>query len=1085
MQVKEWLGEENQLGIDIWEKKYRQNNETLDEWFKRVSGGNTDVEELIRNKKFLFGGRILSNRGIKDTKVTLSNCYVIEPPQDNIESIFDTAKKLARTFSYGGGCGVDISNLAPKGSKVNNTAKETTGSISFMDLYSLTTGLIGQNGRRGALMISLDCNHPDIEEFIDLKTDLTKVTKANISVKLTNDFMNAVKNNQEYDLEFYRPEVNQKIVKKANAKEVFMKLAKNNWSMAEPGCLFWDRIKNWNLLSNVKDFSFAGVNPCFTGDMKLLTEDGYKTFSELDGKNVKLINKDGNISDGKVWCSGTKDIVELKISGGGAIKCTPNHIFMLNNDEECEAKDLKGKRIKSFIQNNVKYDNLFVKLGFIQGDGALGRLASTAHRGIEVNIGEKDGDILSLFSDEKYTNKNYRCIYLSNYVDKLKELKFSQEHLPTRCMPETYNSWAYNQKQSFLRGCFSANGSVIKNYRVSYKTTCRKFAEQLQKTLLDDFGIKSFITTNKPKNVKFSNGEYLCKQSYDINIGKLKDVVKFYSEIGFVHDYKTKDLLHLISIKSPFILSVKPIGKEKVYDFTEPETHWGIVNGVIVHNCAEEALPAGGSCLLGSINLSEFVINPFTDEAEFNYDGFTRAVEITTKGLNEVLDEGIPLHPLQEQRESVSDWRQIGLGIMGLADMLIKLGIKYGSRESVSLCSKISKKMIDNVVKTSALLSKEQGCYPKCKIDEIMSSEFFQTNISAKTKELVSKFGLRNSQLLTIPPCGSTGTMLGVSTGIEPIFANYYTRKTESLNGKDTYYKVYTPIVKKYMEVNNIADDSMLPDFFITSSQINYKDRINMQSTWQKSIDASISSTVNVPNEFTIDDTFNLYCYAWEKGLKGITMFRDNCDRVGILTTGKPQKENAAQEEENITAKYDTITPTHRSEIGKTYGSTVVKKVACGKLFITLNRDENGNLIESFVNTSKNGICGSNIAAVNRLISLALRSGVKVDEIIDQLQSIICPACTKLSSKGEKLGGLSCPDTIAKVLKEEYKNGTFNINNSEIKKEQPKEKEIEKVTETVKPKEVTNWNICPECGEKMNTESGCRTCGNCGFSFCN
>lgn len=149
MEVKDWLGN-NKLGIDIWERKYQHNNETFDEWLDRVSGGNQTIRKLIMDKKFLFGGRILSNRGLDKygDKISLSNCYVISPPSDSIESIFECATKLARTYSYGGGCGVDISQLAPRGAKVHNTAKETSGSVSFMDLYSLVTGLIGQNGRR-------------------------------------------------------------------------------------------------------------------------------------------------------------------------------------------------------------------------------------------------------------------------------------------------------------------------------------------------------------------------------------------------------------------------------------------------------------------------------------------------------------------------------------------------------------------------------------------------------------------------------------------------------------------------------------------------------------------------------------------------------------------------------------------------------------------------------------------------------------------------------------------------------------------------------------------------------------------------
>ena len=148
MTVEEWLGKDNKLGIDIWHRKYQKHNETFDEWLDRVSGKNEEVKQLIIQKKFLFGGRILSNRGITDSKVTYSNCYVITPPEDNIESIFDSRKKLARTYSYGGGCGIDISNLAPAGAKVRNQAEQTTGAVSFMQGYSQTTEEIGQNGRR-------------------------------------------------------------------------------------------------------------------------------------------------------------------------------------------------------------------------------------------------------------------------------------------------------------------------------------------------------------------------------------------------------------------------------------------------------------------------------------------------------------------------------------------------------------------------------------------------------------------------------------------------------------------------------------------------------------------------------------------------------------------------------------------------------------------------------------------------------------------------------------------------------------------------------------------------------------------------
>ena len=254
----------DELQKSIWSNKYQYNNESFNEWIERVSGGNKKIAKLIRDKKFLFAGRILANRGLpKDgIKVTYSNCYVLSPPQDNLESIFDTAKYLARTFSYGGGVGIDISNLRPKGAIVHNSAKTTTGAVSFMDLYSMTTGLIGQRGRRGALMISMDVKHPDIEEFIDVKTDLEKVTKANISVRINDEFMEAVLNKSMYECKFIVESDREVITKQVDAHKLFMKLITNNWDFAEPGILFWDNIENNHLLSADKEFKYAGVNPC-------------------------------------------------------------------------------------------------------------------------------------------------------------------------------------------------------------------------------------------------------------------------------------------------------------------------------------------------------------------------------------------------------------------------------------------------------------------------------------------------------------------------------------------------------------------------------------------------------------------------------------------------------------------------------------------------------------------------------------------------------------------------------------------------------------------------------------------------------
>ena len=253
----------DELQTAIWENKYRYNDESFDEWVDRVSGGDKRVGKLIRQKKFIFAGRILAHRGLQNDgkRITFSNCYVMTPPEDNIEAIFETSKELARTYSAGGGCGVDISKLRPKGMEVNNSARTTSGATSFMSLYDLTTGLIGQNGRRGALMISMDVHHPDVMDFINIKTEENSITKANISLRVSDEFMNAVVDRKPY-MTRWSGDGQPTLLKEMDADEVFKMNARNNWDWAEAGFLFWDRIKNYHLQSHNPNHEFAGVNPC-------------------------------------------------------------------------------------------------------------------------------------------------------------------------------------------------------------------------------------------------------------------------------------------------------------------------------------------------------------------------------------------------------------------------------------------------------------------------------------------------------------------------------------------------------------------------------------------------------------------------------------------------------------------------------------------------------------------------------------------------------------------------------------------------------------------------------------------------------
>lgn len=1079
MNLEQWLGKDNKLGQDIWRNKYQNGDETFDEWLDRVSGNDPAVRKLIEEKKFLFGGRILANRGLaKDgRKLTYSNCYVCSPPEDNIESIFDTAKAIARTYSYGGGVGIDIGKLSPRGARINNAAKETSGAVSFMDLYSLVTGLIGQSGRRGALMISIPCNHPDLEEFIDIKNDLDKVTKANISVRITDDFMQAVKNHEEFELSFVREETGERISKVVDAAGLFHKLCYNNWNMAEPGMLFFDRIENWNLVSEDPEFHYAGTNPCVSGDTLILTDKGYFKIKDLSDKQV-------NVWNGYEYSMVTPHITghdvpmyDIKFSDGSELNCTHYHKFILSNDDRVEARNLKvgDKLIKNdfpVIDGSEQIDkSRAYTLGFFIGDGCI----ESAKNRKSIKLYKEKRKLINYI---EYSN----CNYCQSFDGEFLTLK-DDELLDKKFVPDT--KYSVDTRLNWLAGYIDSDGTLqSKDGGISISSIRRDVLLNV-KHMLNTLGCNAHVNIMRPsglrtmpKNDKDGNSqEYYCQESYRLTISATN--VKRLMDLG-LETHRVELIANPNRDASRFITvtDITEAGTcDTVYCFNEPKNHSGIFNGVITAQCAEEPLPAGGSCLLGSLNLSEFV----TKDGCFDFNDFAYAVGIAVDGLTAVLDEGLPLHPLQEQRESVHDWRQIGLGIFGLADMLIKMGFTYGSPESIEICDTIGKVLADSAIRESAYLANEYSPYPKYSSDVVLASPWFKENATNATKDLVAECGLNNSQLLTCAPTGTLSTMLGVSGGIEPIFANYYTRKTESLKGHDEYYKVYTPIVKEYMDKHDIKDDKDLPEFFVTAQSIPYENRIKMQGIWQKHIDASISSTINLPNSATVEDVEDIYMKAWENGLKGVTIFRDGCARAGILTTSSDDDE---KDEQKFTNSKDLPRGVILRADDNCVGKKRTLRTGCGTLHCEAFFDpDTGALLETYFSKGSTGGCNNFMVGLSRMISLCARGGIDIFSIVDQLRSSgACPSyAVRSATKHDTSKGSCCPVAIGNALLEMYEEFQSEIGNDEI----------ENVTEfkaNEKPIEVAKITIpqpkCPQCGGDLQFSGGCVACPSCGYSKC-
>ena len=427
---------------------------------------------------------------------------------------------------------------------------------------------------------------------------------------------------------------------------------------------------------------------------------------------------------------------------------------------------------------------------------------------------------------------------------------------------------------------------------------------------------------------------------------------------------------------------------------------------------------------------------------------------------------------------------------MGVADMLIKMGITYGSELAQITCAEISNCLLNSAFYASVNLAATNGhSFPMYDYNKLCKSEFYQQMISPDNKKYAASYGLYNSQLLTIAPTGTLSTMIGISGGVEPIFAKYYTRKTESLHGKDVEYKVYTPIVKQYMDANNITDDSELPEFFITSAEINPIDRVKMQAAWQQSIDASISSTVNLPEESTIEDVADVYLNAYQYGLKGITVFRSGCRRAAILTVGKKDNNESSVQESNVLSGSSSLP---RGYIIEANDNLVGKKrkliTGCGSLHCTAFFDpKNGALMETYLSRGSTGGCANSYTGLSRMISLAARAGVSIDAIIDQLNSCgVCPAYAVRSAKTHDTSpGACCPIAIGKALKSMWEEMNQELQSNGILSELDQQQ-----VESIDPKGVVTAcpeceDVCPECGQPLVHVNGCIQCTNCAWSKCN
>ena len=458
-----------------------------------------------------------------------------------------------------------------------------------------------------------------------------------------------------------------------------------------------------------------------------------------------------------------------------------------------------------------------------------------------------------------------------------------------------------------------------------------------------------------------------------------------------------------------------------------------------------EFYPWGEACNLGSINLSKYHDEKKSD---LDWKELEKDIQTAVRFLDNVVD--MSKFPVQAITDNVKANRKIGLGFMGLADILTMIKIPYNSKAGIKTAEKIMKFINDTATEYSEALAKEKGAFPNQSISSIKKPR-------------------RNAAITTLAPTGTISMLADCSGGCEPNFSNRFIKTV--MDGKKLEYinpylekalkeaKIYSKELIDKIAVNGgmLTGIEEIPEeirkVFITAQEINYEWHIKMQAALQKHVHSSISKTINLPATTSIEDVRKVYMLAWEHGCKGITVYRDGSYENQVLSTTK--------------TKTETKRPI-KQRPNKLVGHTYSMQTGCGKLFVTINESEK-KLFEVFATMGKSGACVSAFAeTTGRLLSLCFRSEVSYDEVIKQLINV---RCNKPCGFGDK-SVLSCPDAVAKALKTYLEDKMTQEKNESVKIDLPKEKHIE------------NGGLCPECGSDLQFIEGCKKCLSCGYSAC-
>ncbi len=904
----------------------------------------TEYHTLMTKQEFLPNSPTMMNAGARLGQ--LSACFVLGMP-DDMGDIMKSTSDAALIFKSGGGVGINYSDLRHEGDIVASTSGVASGPVSFMNIINTVTEVVKQGGkRRGANMGILEVWHPDVEKFITNKTQPGILENFNVSVGIWEDFWTALVDSTDGKYTLRSPR-DRTPVQEINAHQLIDIIALSAWKSAEPGLIFFDNINKYNVFAKARGMPLRATNPCVTADTWVATAEGPRLVSDLVDVPFKthLNGKAWNTSG--FFSTGVKKIYRLKTKEGFELRLTEDHKVlavknMSRNSLESDWKQAKDlKEDDKVVLDDCRYyewDGKFDEkegylMGLMVGDSHIKKdsvvlsswgenAGDTSVRGLVLQYAQQMPHRSDFKGWAKIEGRGEYRLSLVSIRELAESLGLRHENKIITAQIEKTSSAFY---KGFLKGLFDADGTVIGNQHKGVSVRLSQsdlgILKSVQRMLLR-LGIVSKIYENRrneqEKLMPDGKGHqkmYHIKPQHELVMSG-ENLSRFHNVIGFADSAKMEHLSALLGDykrnlnKERFVATVADLvadGVEEVYDVQVPGINAFDANGIVAHNCGEQSLYPYESCNLGSINLANLVKRKADGQYEFDWQRYEETIRKTTRFLDNVID--MNNYPVPEIDKASKESRRIGLGVMGVADLLYKLRIPYNSKEGYEFQSKLAEALTYYSMEESVALAHSRGEFDLCFKTEYPEGKIPISGYYEKPKGAhyydwdaliakIQKNGIRNVLATTVAPTGTLSMIADCSNGMEPTFALvfekrvtvgrfFYTNKIfEQVMRENGLYsdELLAKIADNYGSVRGLPEvPEWIQNIFVTAMDIHWSDHLMAQAVWQDWIGNAIAKTINMPHDVSADDVKAAYLLAHEIGLKGITVYRDGSRHTQVL----------------------------------------------------------------------------------------------------------------------------------------------------------------------------------------------------------